>query len=579
MVDWTTSGQGCLSRQAVGELSFPTAPLDDVGVRLTSGHGTAKRHRVVVAKSWHERCRHVSEGDHGDVVSLLDVDWRGVCVWCARSAIVGLEPAPRAYVRLLTVAARVHGWLVSLEGSAPTMTWPVYCRFLSTNPFCDGRWLAATTDYARVGSSAVTGRVSRVAGRWGRRVRQALDAGAEAAGATAVKQPVEIGQVADRLSHDKAIRHESNRIAALAGDTRFGEYYNVWSLAATAWREQMGRDTSAESAHTAMHLAVERRYLAMPVRDATLLGRPVQPAADFTRPSCWANAEFAVLRARTVARWAGVAAEAFASAVRKSEDEGLRLLALTAWPRAAHGDTTLAYLAQYPVVARGVSTSLLLGGHTYRQDDATTAEVVTVLRVPQSVADHVAAVAARWGRWVRVGAAGRKPTVSAATEMLADVAVLLADEKDGRSQDDVAQAEVLEARESEARRYADLVAPVRLHSVDDEREARRAHDEVRYAWHEGRLPWLGVCSRAAVVLPGLADTAGLRELAVNGYAGTQPRVRIVVHPAGSPFAEHGPTAVTALIDHVDDTRLWARGRPDSTTFTIPLRRVVAVTTA
>jgi hypothetical protein len=381
------SGAWTPTARMLEEAGLPSERLARVLVNLVRLSQTGKWHVAPVTDRAWARCSHLSRAVYDgralpvQRVSLLGgYDLCGVCA--ARLEVPGPAGAYLAVSRLIVAAG---AWVDALEKAAPAADWLAYARWTALTPFSRSAVMPALIA-ALKGARGWTDCRAAAQTAW-QRLRQRADAGWEtarqAAGPPGLR--VHAARARDRAGADRVTREESQLIAAIATRPDPWQYSicpDPWDAASSAWLAAVSADGDVNAARTAMLVAVEKHYGHAQVRDVALLPSPaIAPGAAYCSPAMWAQAEYRLLRHAIVAGWCNRLEAGLAPTQHESSDQW-RLLLVTGWPLTHEPDREIAYLAQYPELARATD---LTRDRSYGQAHPPWA---VVLHVPGFAAEH-----------------------------------------------------------------------------------------------------------------------------------------------------------------------------------------------
>lgn len=377
-----------LTEAGLAAAGLPVQPFAGMTVELVRTSSKGKWH---VPGTGTGRCSHVSRafGYQATSLPVQEVSVLGehnVCSSCARQVrLPGPAGVLHATAGLVVAAAQ---WVTELEHLAPQMGWLDVARWSRQTPFGPPDPMPALVAELK-GARGFAGHRGTALAAWGRlrqRYDTAMAVAHQAAGPPGLR--VLAARARDLLLNDRDILGEAAALEAIAGRPRRMYYEpDLAQLALDAWLRDVAADGDLHAGHTAILAAVEDRLGDAQVRDVSLLPTPaLTPATGHASPAEWAAAEYALVRRHIVAGWCTRLDTALHDGQFHTGD-GDQLLLVAGWPIISESDREIAYLTQYPVLARSVITS------RYREPQPSphTIPWAVVLRVPAFAAGHAAA--------------------------------------------------------------------------------------------------------------------------------------------------------------------------------------------
>ncbi|RSM44741.1 hypothetical protein DMB66_52015 [Actinoplanes sp. ATCC 53533] len=391
-----------LTEATLAAAGLPLQPFDGMQVELVRASAKGKWH---VPGTDASRCSHVSRafGYRPASLPVQKISVLGehdLCSSCASQVrLPGAAGVLHVAAGLIVAACQ---WVTELERLAPAMGWLDVARWSRQTPFGPpdpmpallaelkgARGFACHRGTALAAWGRLRQRRDAALAAWGR-LRQRRDAALAVAQQSAGPPGLRVlaARARDLLLGDRDTLSEAHALDAIAGGGRRMIYEpGLAPLAFDAWLRAVAADGDLGAGHTAMLAAVEGRLGGAEVRDVSLLPTPaLTPSTGHATPAAWAAAEYRLARRHIVDGWcARLGAALHDGQMHTGGDDQLLLIA--GWPIINEPDREVAYLTQYPVLARAVITSR----YRHPQPEPQSIPWAVVLRVPAFAAGHAAA--------------------------------------------------------------------------------------------------------------------------------------------------------------------------------------------
>jgi hypothetical protein len=377
-----------VTAESLAAVGLPAQALDGLTFDAVRTSAKGKWH---VAGDGVDRCQHLSRayGYGGGGLPVQAVSVLGEYDWCSTCAHrVGLPGPAGVFLTAAGVIVAAARWVQDLERCAADMDWLAVSRWSSRTPFdVPDRVAALLHRLAGVRGWAKHRMAAQVVWRrLAERSEAAMARARQAAGPPGLRALA--ARARDVVYRDVDTRGEAAALDAVAGYGHRQLYRpDLCAVAFDAWVAAVAADGDPRAGHVSMLAAVEAHFAGAVVRDVSLLPDPALTGPEgHTTPAAWATAEFRAVRARIVAGWC-TRLDAALHGARPGVGGGERLLLVVGWPITAEPDREIAYLTQYPVVARTVVTARDADVHPVPRG----IPWAVVLRVPAFAAEHAIA--------------------------------------------------------------------------------------------------------------------------------------------------------------------------------------------